>query len=83
MFVGDIPKKVDHVSRMGDEPTRSQKNRQLQEGFVPVRGLQVSLKTKEKDDKVLLICNLPTSTQETWDATRKTRIKDHKGAFYD
>ena len=37
-----------------------------QEGFVPVRGLQVSLKTKEKDDKVLLICNLPTSTQETW-----------------
>ena len=33
---------------------------------MPVRGLQVSLKTKEKDDKVLLICNLPTSTQETW-----------------
>ena len=51
----------------------------LQEGFVPVRGLQVSLKTKEKDDKVLLICNLPTSTQETWDATRNA----HKGAFYD
>ena len=37
----------------------------MQEGFVPVRGLQVALKTKDKDDKVLLICNLPTSTQET------------------
>lgn len=37
------------------------------EGFVPVRGLQVSLKTKEKDDKVLLICNLPTSTQDQHD----------------
>ncbi|CAE7663121.1 ANK1 [Symbiodinium sp. CCMP2592] len=37
------------------------------EGFAAVRGLQVSLKTKEKDDKVLLIANLPTSTQEQHD----------------
>jgi len=38
-----------------------------QEGFTPIRGLQVSLKTKEKDDKILLIANLPTSTQEHHD----------------
>lgn len=33
------------------------------EGFLPVRGLQVSVRTREKQDKVLLLCNLPTSTQ--------------------
>eukprot|EP00440_Ansanella_granifera_P046641 gb/GFBE01050510.1/.p1 GENE.gb/GFBE01050510.1/~~gb/GFBE01050510.1/.p1 ORF type:complete len:578 (+),score=121.44 gb/GFBE01050510.1/:1-1734(+) len=37
------------------------------EGFAPVKGLQVSVKTKEKSDKVLLIANLPTSTQDNHD----------------
>mmetsp|Transcript_46739 Transcript_46739/g.139539 ORF Transcript_46739/g.139539 Transcript_46739/m.139539 type:complete len:570 (-) Transcript_46739:137-1846(-) len=42
------------------------------EGFTAVRGLQVRLKTKEADDKVLLICNLPTSTQENHDGVSWT-----------
>jgi len=37
------------------------------EGFSAVRGLQLSVRTREQDDKVLLICNLPTSTQENHD----------------
>uniref|UniRef100_A0A7S1WEV7 Ketoreductase (KR) domain-containing protein n=1 Tax=Alexandrium catenella TaxID=2925 RepID=A0A7S1WEV7_ALECA len=37
------------------------------EGFMAVRGLQVTLKTKEANDKVLLICNLPTSSTENHD----------------
>jgi len=42
------------------------------EGFMPVRGLQVSLKTKSEDDKVLLICNLPISTQQNHDGVSWT-----------
>lgn len=34
------------------------------EGFAPVRGLQVNVKTSEEDDKVLLVANLPTSTKD-------------------
>jgi len=37
------------------------------EGFSPVRGLQLSARTRDSDDKVLLICNLPTSTQQNHD----------------
>ncbi|CAJ1427930.1 unnamed protein product [Effrenium voratum] len=37
------------------------------EGFTPARGLQVSIKTKEKDDKVLLIANLAACTQDQHD----------------
>jgi hypothetical protein len=37
------------------------------EGFQAIKGLQVNVKTKEKDDKVLLVCNLPTSTKEQHD----------------
>eukprot|EP00931_Biecheleriopsis_adriatica_P082745 TRINITY_DN5619_c0_g2_i1.p1 TRINITY_DN5619_c0_g2~~TRINITY_DN5619_c0_g2_i1.p1 ORF type:complete len:593 (-),score=98.78 TRINITY_DN5619_c0_g2_i1:52-1782(-) len=36
-------------------------------GFTAVRGLQVSVKTKEKEDKILLVANLPTSTQDNHD----------------
>lgn len=42
------------------------------EGFMPVKGLQLTLKTKAHDDKVLLICNLPTSTQENHDGVAWT-----------
>jgi len=37
------------------------------DGFMPVRGLNVTLKTKEKSDKVLVIANLPTSLEEQHD----------------
>ncbi|CAE8634315.1 unnamed protein product, partial [Polarella glacialis] len=37
------------------------------QGFSPVKGLQVSVRTKEKTDKVLIFCNLPTSTQDNHD----------------
>jgi len=39
------------------------------QGFMPVKGLQVSVKTRKEDDKVLLIANLPTSTQDNHDGT--------------
>mmetsp|Transcript_32046 Transcript_32046/g.91956 ORF Transcript_32046/g.91956 Transcript_32046/m.91956 type:complete len:575 (+) Transcript_32046:99-1823(+) len=42
------------------------------EGFSAVRGLQLSVKTREKSDKVLLICNLPTSTQQNHDGVSWT-----------
>jgi len=42
------------------------------EGFLAVRGLQLSVRTKEADDKVLLIANLPTSTQENHDGVSWT-----------
>lgn len=42
------------------------------EGFTAVKGLQLSVKTKEADDKVLLICNLPTSSQENHDGVSWT-----------
>mmetsp|Transcript_44426 Transcript_44426/g.102675 ORF Transcript_44426/g.102675 Transcript_44426/m.102675 type:complete len:570 (-) Transcript_44426:158-1867(-) len=32
------------------------------DGFTAVKGMQLTVKTKKQDDKVLLICNLPTST---------------------
>lgn len=37
------------------------------DGFMPVRGLNVMTKTKEKTDKVLVIANLPTSMEEQHD----------------
>lgn len=40
-------------------------------GFAPVRGLQVSLKTREKSDKVLVIANLPTFM-----------VENHEGATW-
>lgn len=42
------------------------------EGFMPVRGLQVNVKTRTEHDKVLLICNLPTSMAENHDGTTWT-----------
>jgi len=42
------------------------------EGFSAVRGLQLSVRTREQSDKVLLICNLPTSTQENHDGVSWT-----------
>jgi len=42
------------------------------DGFAPVRGLQVSLRTKEADDKVLVICNLPTTMEENHDGVNWT-----------
>jgi len=42
------------------------------EGFMAVRGLQVTVKTKEADDKVLLLCNLPTSSRENHDGVSWT-----------
>eukprot|EP00933_Yihiella_yeosuensis_P046930 TRINITY_DN4254_c0_g5_i1.p1 TRINITY_DN4254_c0_g5~~TRINITY_DN4254_c0_g5_i1.p1 ORF type:complete len:587 (+),score=112.59 TRINITY_DN4254_c0_g5_i1:104-1864(+) len=37
------------------------------EGFTQVKGLQVSIKTKETTDKVLVLSNLPASTQDNHD----------------
>jgi len=42
------------------------------EGYLPVKGLRVALKTVENTDKVLLICNLPTSTQDNHDGVAWT-----------
>lgn len=37
------------------------------EGFMPMKGLQVSLRTREKSDKVLLVANIPTCLPESHD----------------
>mmetsp|Transcript_71894 Transcript_71894/g.203013 ORF Transcript_71894/g.203013 Transcript_71894/m.203013 type:complete len:568 (+) Transcript_71894:84-1787(+) len=42
------------------------------EGFVAIPNLNVSVKTKSADDKVLLICNLPSSTQDNHDGVAWT-----------
>lgn len=49
------------------------------DGFMPVRGLNVTLKTKEKSDKVLVIANVPTSMEEQHDGACWT-LK--RGNFY-
>lgn len=42
------------------------------EGFITVKGMQVNIRTKEKDDKVLVICNLPVSTTDHHDGANWT-----------
>jgi len=42
------------------------------EGFNPVQGLNVTVKTKNENDTVLLISNLPTSTQDNHDGVSWT-----------
>jgi len=42
------------------------------EGYLPVKGLHVALKTVESTDKVLLICNLPTCSQDNHDGVAWT-----------
>mmetsp|Transcript_38221 Transcript_38221/g.110282 ORF Transcript_38221/g.110282 Transcript_38221/m.110282 type:complete len:585 (-) Transcript_38221:60-1814(-) len=49
------------------------------EGFTAVRGLQVSLKTRDKDDKVLLVANIPACSVENHDGICWT-LK--RGNFY-
>jgi len=41
-------------------------------GFMPVRSLQTVVKTSEKNDKILLIANIPTSTTDNEDGVRWT-----------
>lgn len=42
------------------------------EGYAPLKGLQVSLKTRGKEDKVLLVANIPTSMSENHDGVSWT-----------
>jgi len=42
------------------------------DGFAPVKGLQVSARTQDADDKVLVICNLPTTMEENHDGVNWT-----------
>mmetsp|Transcript_11829 Transcript_11829/g.24980 ORF Transcript_11829/g.24980 Transcript_11829/m.24980 type:complete len:561 (-) Transcript_11829:231-1913(-) len=49
------------------------------EGFTPVRSLQTVVKTSEKNDKVLLIANIPTSTTDNEDGVRWTF---KRGSYY-
>jgi hypothetical protein len=62
--------------REASNPTEMQHKLTLanaeKEGFMPLKGLQVNAKTKEKDDKVLLVCNIPASTQEQHDGATWT-----------